>query len=174
MGGTLRIEKRDSQTNALLEGAKFNVSCDPTVNFPALVISGLEDARPSGAPVTGNPATGFANDGFIAIAGPEGTECTVTELEAPPGYVLPADTSETYVIPRAGSENGTLDSGVATANTFLKDAGGSDVMTSTSVSGSRTATTATITVTGKSMSVIPGWHVTVRQSASVPVERLTE
>jgi hypothetical protein len=24
------------------------------------------------------------------------------------------------------------------------------------------------------MSVIPGWHVTVRQSASVPVERLTE
>ncbi len=74
----------------------------------------------------------------------------------------------------AGSENGTHDSGVATANTFLKDAGGSDVMTSTSVSGSRTTTTATITVTGKSMSVIPGWHVTVSQSASVPVERLTE
>ncbi|WP_278260342.1 hypothetical protein [Nocardioides convexus] len=24
------------------------------------------------------------------------------------------------------------------------------------------------------MSVIPGWHVTVTQSASVPVERLTE
>ena len=47
-------------------------------------------------------------------------------------------------------------------------------MTSTSVSGSRTTTTATITVTGKSMSVIPGWHVTVTQSASVPVERLTE
>ena len=47
-------------------------------------------------------------------------------------------------------------------------------MTSTSVSGSRTTTTATITVTGTSMSVIPGWHVTVTQSASVPVERLTE
>ena len=48
-------------------------------------------------------------------------------------------------------------------------------MTSTSVSGSRTTTTATITVTGKSMNVIPGWHVTVAtQSASVPVERLTE
>ena len=73
----------------------------------------------------------------------------------------------------AGSENGTGDSGVATANTFLQDAGGSDVMTSTRVSGSRTTTTATITVTGKSMSVIPGWHVTVSQSASVPVERLT-
>ena len=74
----------------------------------------------------------------------------------------------------AGSENGSRESGVETANGFLQDAGGSDVMTSTSVSGSRTTTTATITVTGKSMSVIPGWHVTVRQSASVPVERLTE
>jgi Flp pilus assembly protein TadG len=74
----------------------------------------------------------------------------------------------------AGSEQGTRDSGLATANTFVADAGGSDVMTSTSVSGSRTTTTATVTVTGKSLSVIPGWHVTVTQSASVPVERLTE
>jgi Flp pilus assembly protein TadG len=74
----------------------------------------------------------------------------------------------------AGSENGTRYAGVTTANTFLADAGGSDAMTSTSVSGSRTATTATVTVTGKSLSVIPGWHVTVTQSASVPVERLTE
>jgi hypothetical protein len=47
-------------------------------------------------------------------------------------------------------------------------------MTSTSVSGSRKTTTATISVTGKSMSVIPGWHMTVSQSASVPVERVTE
>ena len=74
----------------------------------------------------------------------------------------------------AGSETGTRESGLATANTFLNHAGGSDVMTSTSVSGSRTTTTATVTATGKSLSVIPGWHVTVSQSASVPVERLTE
>lgn len=74
----------------------------------------------------------------------------------------------------AGSQNGTRESGLATAHGFLQDAGGSDVMTATSVSGSRTTTTATITVTGKSMSVIPGWHVPVRQSASAPVERLTE
>ena len=73
----------------------------------------------------------------------------------------------------AGSETGTGDSGVATANTFLQDAGGTDVMTSTSVSASRTANTATVRVTGLSLSVIPGWHVTVTQSASVPVERLT-
>jgi Flp pilus assembly protein TadG len=73
-----------------------------------------------------------------------------------------------------GSEDGTRESGMAAANGFLRNAGGSDVMTSTSVSGSRSTTTATITVTGKSMSVIPGWHVTVSQSASVPVERLTQ
>lgn len=74
----------------------------------------------------------------------------------------------------AGSETGNRESGVATATTFLSDAGGSDVMTSTSVSGSRNATTATITVTGKSLSVIPGWAVTITQTASAPVERLTE
>lgn len=74
----------------------------------------------------------------------------------------------------AGSETGTRESGLATANTFLDDAGGTDVMTSTSVSGARTTTTATVTVTGKTLSVIPGWHPTVTQSATVPVERLTE
>ena len=73
----------------------------------------------------------------------------------------------------AGSETGTREAGVATARTFLRDAGGSDVMTATSVHGSRTTTTAMITVTGTSLSVIPGWHVTITQSASVPVERLT-
>lgn len=74
----------------------------------------------------------------------------------------------------ASSETGTRESGVVTANTFLNHAGGSDVMTSTSVSGSRTTTTATVTVTGQSLSVIPGWQVTVTQSASLPVERLTQ
>ena len=108
VGGTLRIEKRDAQTNELLSGAKFTVSCDPAVDFPSVVISGLESARPDGTPVTTNPATGFANDGFIAIAGPEGTPCTVTEIEAPPGgYTLPADPSRTYTIPRVGSADAT-------------------------------------------------------------------
>ncbi|MGL5825267.1 MAG: TadE family protein, partial [Nocardioides sp.] len=74
----------------------------------------------------------------------------------------------------AGSETGTQAAGIATARSFLEEAGGSDVMTSTSITGSRTATTATIRVSGASLSVIPGWRVQVRQSASVPVERLTE
>lgn len=74
----------------------------------------------------------------------------------------------------AGAETGTSQTGISTATTFLNNAGGTDVMTSTTVTGSRTTTTATITVRGQSLSVIPGWHVTVEQSASVPVERLTE
>ena len=74
----------------------------------------------------------------------------------------------------AGSENGSQESGVAVARDFIGGAGGPDVLTGSEVSGSRTATTATVTVTGQSLSVIPGWKVTITQSASVPVERLTE
>jgi len=36
-----------------------------------------------------------------------------------------------------------------------------------------TATTATVTVSGFSLSVIPGWNVRITQSASVPVEKVT-
>lgn len=74
----------------------------------------------------------------------------------------------------AGSENGSRESGVGAAKDFINRAGGSDALTSSSVSGSRSATTATVTVTGKSLSVIPGWRVTITQSSSVPVERLTQ
>jgi Flp pilus assembly protein TadG len=73
----------------------------------------------------------------------------------------------------AASEHGTRQAGVQVAQDFLGDAGGKDVMTDTGVTGSRNATTATITVTGLSLSVVPGWRVRVTQSASVPVERLT-
>ena len=59
------------------------------------------------------------------------------------------------------------------ANDFLAEAGGNDVLTEASTSANRTATTATVTVTGFSLSVIPGWKVRITQSASVPVERLT-
>lgn len=74
----------------------------------------------------------------------------------------------------AGSENGSRSSGEAAAKDFISQAGGSDALTGSSVSGSRSATTATVTVTGKSLSVIPGWKVTITQSSSVPVERLTQ
>lgn len=74
----------------------------------------------------------------------------------------------------AGAEQGNEAAGTAAANDFITEAGGNDVLTNTSATASRTSTTATVTVTGFSLSVIPGWKVRITQSATVPVERLTD
>ncbi|MFC6706503.1 TadE family protein [Flexivirga alba] len=73
----------------------------------------------------------------------------------------------------AGAQNGTAGAGISDAASFVSDAGGSDVLAGVHVSGSRSGNQATVTVSGSSMSVIPGWTITVHQSATVPVERLT-
>ena len=72
-----------------------------------------------------------------------------------------------------GAEHGREADGTSAANAFIKEAGGADVLTATSATANRTAATATVTVTGFSLSVIPGWKVRITQSAMVPVERLT-
>ena len=74
---------------------------------------------------------------------------------------------------QAGSREGTQASGIATARQFLTRAGGIGVIVHADVTGFRGATTASVTVTGQSMSVIAGWRVRIDQSATVPVERLT-
>jgi hypothetical protein len=73
----------------------------------------------------------------------------------------------------AGAESGRESDGVGAATDFINEAGGDDVLTHASSTADRTATTATVTVTGYSLSVIPGWTIRITQSASVPVERLT-
>ena len=73
----------------------------------------------------------------------------------------------------AGAENGRESDGIAAASDFVTSAGGDDVLSQASASVDRSATTATVTVTGFSLSVIPGWKVRITQSASVPLERLT-
>ena len=73
----------------------------------------------------------------------------------------------------AGGEHGRTSDGIAAATSFVDDAGGDDVLIGASASANRTATVATVTVEGHSLSVIPGWSPVVRQSATVPVERLT-
>jgi len=72
-----------------------------------------------------------------------------------------------------GAEHGREADGTRAADDFIKEAGGADVLTGTSTSANRTAARATVTVTGFSLSVIPGWKVRITQTASVPVERLT-
>jgi hypothetical protein len=73
----------------------------------------------------------------------------------------------------AGVETGSAGAGIAAATSFVAAAGGSDVLQNASVSGSRSATRASVTVRGAALSVIPGWSPIVEQSATVPVERIT-
>src|SRR6476619_6890409 len=61
----------------------------------------------------------------------------------------------------AGAERGRESDGVEAANDFIAEAGGDDALTGTSTSADRTATTATVTVTGFSLSVIPGWNLRI-------------
>jgi Flp pilus assembly protein TadG len=72
----------------------------------------------------------------------------------------------------AGAENGTTSGGVSTARDYLTDTAG-DALSGARVTGSRSATTATITVRGTPLSVVPGWAPPVTQSATVTVERIT-
>lgn len=73
----------------------------------------------------------------------------------------------------AAGLDGTGPAGAQDAHAFIVDAGGDDVLTAPQISSARSATTATVTITGRSLSVIPGWSPVVTQSASVPVERIT-
>ena len=73
----------------------------------------------------------------------------------------------------AGSETGSVSEGIAAASAFVAKAGGADVIEGAVVSADRSITTATVTVRGTALSVIPGWSPVVAQSARVPVERLT-
>jgi Flp pilus assembly protein TadG len=73
----------------------------------------------------------------------------------------------------AAGEHGSEAAGTTAATTFVADAGGDDVLAGAAVSASRSATTAVVVVTGRSLSVVPGWNPVVRQRASMPVERVT-
>lgn len=72
----------------------------------------------------------------------------------------------------AARENATLAAGTSAATAFVTDTAG-DSLSSVAITGSRTAVTATITVRGSSLSLVPGWTPTVERSASLPVERIT-
>ncbi len=71
----------------------------------------------------------------------------------------------------AASENGTVADGLAAAESFV--ATSTSGLKNTTVTGTRSATQATVTVTTTTLSVIPGWQPTIVQSAALPVERVT-
>ena len=70
----------------------------------------------------------------------------------------------------AANQAGSGD-GVAAAYAYLADAG--DSLESSKASARRTTTTATVTVRGHALSVIPGWRPAITQQESAEVERLT-
>jgi Flp pilus assembly protein TadG len=72
-----------------------------------------------------------------------------------------------------GAENGHQVDGVQAAASFITNAGGDSVLENTTETANRTTTTASVTIRGFSLSVIPGWHLRIVQSASVTVERVT-
>lgn len=73
----------------------------------------------------------------------------------------------------AAAESSSGDAGAAAAADFVADAGGGEVLLGAATAGTRTATTATVVVTGQSQSILFFWDPTVMQTASVPVERIT-
>jgi Flp pilus assembly protein TadG len=74
----------------------------------------------------------------------------------------------------ARSRTGNSDEGRRAAVAFVARAGGTDILADPTVTSSRSATTATVTVSGSAISLVPGlqgWSV--RQTASGPVERFS-
>ena len=68
--------------------------------------------------------------------------------------------------------NSSLEAGLSSARSFAADVGGT-TLTGVTVTGDRTATSTTVTVTGHSVRLVPFIDVTVSQSATLPVERYT-
>lgn len=66
--------------------------------------------------------------------------------------------------------DGSQAGGAATANTTLATLG-PKMLTNRSVSVDRSATTATVTITGRVVSLVPGVSLQVRETAQGPVER---
>ena len=100
VGGALRIEKRSgSTTGPLLGGASFSVLCTPDTGAASqpTIITGLSQTSQSNSDGTVT-ASGTSATGVIAISGPSGTPCSVTETAAPAGYQLDS-TPRSLVIP---------------------------------------------------------------------------
>ena len=71
----------------------------------------------------------------------------------------------------AAAENGTSGAGVQAARGYI--ASTTIGLNGTSVTGSRTPTEATVTITTHTLSLVPSWSPQMTQSASMPVERIT-
>jgi uncharacterized repeat protein (TIGR01451 family) len=148
VGGGLRIEKRSgSAVGPLLPGASFTVVCSPAVTQPPTIITGLSNQSHTNGDGTVS-ASGMTDDGTIAINGPSGTHCIVTETAAPAGYVVDP-TPRDLVIPVGASQ---------TINVFVNQQLGSLSVSKHAVGGSGTFH---FTVSCDDGNTYPGFDMTV-------------
>ena len=73
----------------------------------------------------------------------------------------------------AAAQASTADAGRSAAVAFVASAGGAGVLSHVAVTADRQVATATVVVSGTTLSVVPGWTPQISQSASAPVERTT-
>lgn len=71
----------------------------------------------------------------------------------------------------AAAETALVGDGIAAATAFTAHSG--DALRNTQITGTRTATAATITVSGAVLSILPGYTLTVSQTGAMPVEKVT-
>lgn len=71
----------------------------------------------------------------------------------------------------AAAEHGTTAACEQVAAAFIATL--DDALTNVTVDCQRTPTTATATISGTSLSLVPGWAPTIVQTATVPVERIS-
>ncbi|HEX2699457.1 MAG TPA: DUF5979 domain-containing protein [Acidimicrobiales bacterium] len=169
VGGGLRIEKRSgSTTGSLLGGASFSVVCAPTVTLPPTIITGLSQTSHTNGDGTVS-AAGIAATGAIAINGPSGTPCTVTETAAPSGYQLDS-TPRHLVIPVGAAQTVSVFVNLQLGNLIITKAvsGGTGIFTF-DVDCDGTAFDGVVAITGAGSSTISGipvgTHCTVTERA---------
>lgn len=71
----------------------------------------------------------------------------------------------------AAGESGTIAGGIAAAQDLANAS--AMALETASVTGSKTATAAHVTVSVRVASLVPGWHPDVTASAAMPVEKVT-
>jgi hypothetical protein len=113
VGGDVRIEKHSAAdpTGALIPGATFviwdcinsadNATLQPIVVTPAVSSGDIYSTSLAGGGVV------HATGGFVAVSGPSGSTCNVTETVPPPGYQLPDTVTHSFTIP-VGSSGATI------------------------------------------------------------------
>jgi LPXTG-motif cell wall-anchored protein len=113
VGGDVRIEKHSAAdpTGALINGATFKIwNCVNSADDPTLQPIVVTPAPSSGDIYSSTLAGGavvVATGGFVAVSGPSGSTCNVTETVPPPGYQLPDIVTHSFTIP-IGTSGATI------------------------------------------------------------------